>query len=174
MNKILNSLPTLTFGDRRFRKFQIAEIQKTVQTFAALSRRELAHTICEHMNWVTPRGTDKIQTCLNALEEMESCGILQLPPKLTRKKKAQQRELNHTDRTNAPLIINCPLAELMPISLQLVDDKEHVEEWNEFVDRYHYLGYRRLIGSHFRYYVVDRYGRKLGCLSFSFASTTLP
>jgi len=173
MNKILSSLSTLTFGGRRFRKFQIAEIQKTVQTFSALSRRELAHTICEHMNWVTPRGTDKIQTCLNALEEMEACGILQLPPKLIRKKKAQQREINHTDRTNASSLIKCPLAELMPITLQVVSDKEQVEEWNEFVDRYHYLGYRRLIGSHLRYYMVDRYGRKLGCLSFSFASTTL-
>lgn len=172
MSEILNSLSTLTFGGRRFRKFQIAEIQKTVQTFSALSRRELAHTICEHMKWITPRGTDRIQTCLNALEEMENCGIFQLPQKVSRKK-AQQPKIHHTERTDVPFSIDCPLAELMPISLQIVTDKEQVEEWNEFVNRYHYLGYRRPIGSHLRYYVIDRHGRKLGCLLFSFASTTL-
>src|SRR5277367_984214 len=123
MNELINSLPTLTFGGRRFRKFQIAEIQKTVQTFSALSRRELAHTICEHMKWITPRGTDRIQTCLNALEEMENCGIFQLPPKVSRKKKAQQRAIQHTERTDVPFSIDCPLTELMPISLQIVSDK---------------------------------------------------
>jgi hypothetical protein len=94
MNEILNSLPTLTFGGRQFRKFQLAEIQKTVQTFSALSRRELAHTICEHMKWVTPRGTDRIQTCLNALEEMENCGLFQLPAKVSRKKKHNNEQFS--------------------------------------------------------------------------------
>lgn len=173
MSEILNSLSTLTFGGRRFRKFQIAEIQKTVQAFSALSRRELAHTICEHMEWVTPRGTDRIQACLNALEEMEHCGLFQLPAKVSREKKAQQRVIQYTERTEVPSSIDCALTELMPISLQIVSDKEQIEEWNEFVDRYHYLGYKRPIGSNLRYYVIDRHGRKLGCLLFSFASTTL-
>src|SRR3990167_9274479 len=78
MNKELKEVSTATFGGRKFRKQQIIDIQRTVSTFPGLSRSELAHTICEHVNWTTPRGTNRIQTCLNALEEMEVTGIIPL------------------------------------------------------------------------------------------------
>ncbi len=173
MNKELKAVSTATFGGRKFRVQQIIDIQKTVSTLPGLSRSELAHTICEHVNWTTPRGTNRIQTCLNALEEMEDSGIIILPAKREQTKKASQREIIYTDRTNEAQPINCQLNELMPISLQIVSEKEHVKQWNEFVDRYHYLGYRRPIGSHLRYFIIDRHGRKLGCLLFSFASVSL-
>ena len=60
MNKKLKDVSTATFGGRKFRKQQIIDIQKTVSTFTDLSRNELAHTICEHVNWTTPRGTNRI------------------------------------------------------------------------------------------------------------------
>jgi hypothetical protein len=70
--------------------------------------------------------------------------------------------------------ICCTLDQLMPIRLQKVIEKEEIECWNEFVDRYHYLGYRHPIGSNLRYYIIDAQGRKLGCLLFSFATCSLP
>lgn len=173
MNKELKEVSTATFGGRKFRKQQIIDIQKTVNIFSSLSRSELAHTICEHVNWTTPRGTNRIQTCFNALEEMEASGIIKLPAKIERTKRAGQKKIIHTDQTNEALPIDCPLNELMPISLQIVSGKEPIEQWNEFVDRYHYLGYRRPIGSNLRYFIVDRNGRKLGCLLFSFACVSL-
>ncbi len=173
MDNKVDSLLKTTFGGRQFRRHQLTEIQKTVRMFSGLSRRELAHTICERFQWKTPRGTDKIQTCLNALEEMESRGIIKLPAKVERNHKARQKKILWTDQTNEALPIDCAVNELMPINLQVVTEPEQITEWNEFVDRYHYLGYRRPIGSHLRYYVVDRYGRKLGCLLFSFATIKL-
>ena|SRR3990167_5406891 len=173
MNKELKAVSTATFGGRKFRVQQIIDIQKTVSTFPNLSRSELAHTICEHVNWITPRGTNRIQTCLNALDEMEVSGIIKLPAKKEQAKKVSQKEIIYTDQTNEAQSINCSLSELMPIHLQSVYEKEHVQNWNEFVDRYHYLGYRRPIGSSLRYFIIDRHGRKLGCLLFSFATTSL-
>ena len=46
--------------------------------------------------------------------------------------------------------------------------------WNAFVDRHHYLGYKRPFRAHIRYFVSDREGRKLGCLLFEAATKTLP
>src|SRR3990167_9509547 len=143
MNKELKAVSTATFGGRKFRVQQIIDIQKTVSTFPNLSRSELAHTICEHVNWITPRGTNRIQTCLNALEEMEASGIIKLPSKRAQTKKARQRKITRSDQTSEALAIDCLLSDLMPISLQTVSEKAHIEQWNEFVDRYHYLGYRR-------------------------------
>src|SRR5471030_1414008 len=129
MKTELKDVSIATFGGRRFRKQQIIDIQKTVSTFTELSRSELAHTICEHVNWTTPRGTNRIQTCLNALEEMEITGIIRLPAIKEQTKKASQRKIIYTDQTNEALPINCPLSDLMPISLQIVSEKEHVQQW---------------------------------------------
>ena len=173
MKKELKTVTTATFGGRKFRVQQIIDIQKTVGRFPGLSRSELAHTICEHVNWTTPRGTNRIQTCLNALEEMEVTGIIKLPAKKVQTKKVSQKKIIYTDHTKEAEVINCALSELMPIHLQIVSEKEQIKHWNEFVDRHHYLGYRRPIGPSLRYFIIDRHGRTLGCLLFSFATISL-
>lgn len=172
MDQKIEKLPSTTFCGRRFRRQQIADIQSVVNQFSNLSRSELALTICEHLNWVTPRGTNRLATCLNFLEEMEGLGIFTLPPTREHKKKTQAA-IQWTDQTEAPDPIDCALNDLMPIKLKIVTEKEQINEWNEFIDRYHYLGYRRPIGSNLRYYIVDRNGRKLGCFLFSFATWAL-
>ena len=45
--------------------------------------------------------------------------------------------------------------------------------WNEFVARYHYLGYKTLVGAQMRYAVHDRDGRPLAMLGFSTAAWKL-
>jgi len=172
MDPKIQNLASTTFCGRRFRRQQLADIQKTVNTFPNLSRCELAQTICEHLNWVTPRGTNKLNTCLNLLDEMEALDIICLPAKIQQKKKTQ-KTIQWTDQSNESAPIDCSLDDIMPITLQIVTENEQNYKWNEFVDRYHYLGYRRPIGSHLRYYIVAHDGRKLGCLLFSFATWSL-
>ena len=172
MDPKIQNLTSTTFCGRRFRRQQIVDIQTTVKTFPNLSRCELALTLCEHLNWVTPTGNNKINTCLNALEQMEALGLIVLPPKKEQKKRIQKK-IQWTEQSNEATPIDCSLDELIPLGLQIVTEKELVNQWNEFVDRYHYLGYRRPIGSHLRYYIIDRNGRKLGCLLFSFATWAL-
>ena len=45
--------------------------------------------------------------------------------------------------------------------------------WNEFVARYHYLGYKTLVGAQMRYAVQDRNGWPLAMLGFSTAAWKL-
>ena len=45
--------------------------------------------------------------------------------------------------------------------------------WNEFVARYHYLGYRTLVGAQMRYAVHDRDGWPLAMLGLSTAAWKL-
>jgi len=44
--RIIN-LDSTTFCGRRFTRRQLADVQQTVASFPALSRKELARTICE-------------------------------------------------------------------------------------------------------------------------------
>jgi hypothetical protein len=174
MDPMIQNLESTTFGGRRLSRKQIALIQDTVKTFPALSRRELAHTICEHLNLFTPNGRNKIQTCLNVLEELEKLGIITLPALVESQKRGPQKTIAWTPKTDEQTLIDSDLKAISPIHLCIASDKQDIELWNEFIDRYHYLGYRRPIGSHLRYFIADRNGYKLGCLSFCFATQTLP
>lgn len=58
---------------------EIDEIQETVRLFQALSRTELAATICEHLGWFTASGGYKTDDCLKLLEKLEAKGYFELP-----------------------------------------------------------------------------------------------
>lgn len=177
MNQEIDNLPSTTFFGRRFTRRRLAEIQDTVRSFPQLSLRELGHTICEHLNWVTAKGTHCIHACLNALKEMENVGLIQLPlKKNTTTKKRVQKAIIWTDRTKEDVRINCSLRSFKSINLIMVETKEDVDIWNEYVDRYHYLHYRRPVGPHIRYYIVADGSHEmiLGCLLFSSAVCSLP
>ena len=171
MNKKIEALKLTTFAGRRFQRKQLDKIVKTVTNFPKLSRRELGQTICENLNWVTPGGNNRIQTCLNALEEMQDVGLFTLPEKI-KTAKALQKEIIWTDKTAVPAAIEGELAQFAAITLERVTDKTDIVLWNEFIDRHHYLGYRKPIGNHLRYFIValTQSGEKLrlGCLIFSF------
>ncbi len=172
MSPDLEALESTTFAGKRFTRKQLAHIQETVKTFPALSRRELGHTICENLRWTTPKGAHRIQACLGALAEMEHIGLIKLPVKRP-PKKTTQKPLRWTDRTQEQPRLAVSLDQLTPIDVQPVTGKEEIALWNEFVDRYHYLGYRRPRGTHLRYFIVSKDQRKLGCLSFCFAVNSL-
>jgi len=170
----IQELKSTTFAGKRFTRKQIADIQHTVHTFSALSLRELAHTLCEHLHWYTPKGENRIQSCLSVLDDLEALGIVSLPEKMEAQKRGPQRAIAWTGRTQAQAVREDDLDQLTPIGLQVVGEKEAIERWNEYVDRYHYLGYKRPIGPHLRYFILDKQGTELGCLLFSYPVKALP
>ena len=110
----------------------------------------------------------------DVLEELEKLGIITLPALVESQKRGPQKAIAWTPKTDEQALIDSNLKSISPIHLCIASDKQDIELFNEFIDRYHYLGYRRPIGSHLRYFIVDRNGCKLGCLSFCFATQTLP
>jgi len=172
MNKKIEQLKSTTFAGHRFTRKQIIAIQQTVNTFTNLSYRELGHTVCEHINLLTPSGTHRIQTCLNALEEMDTLGLFKLPEKV-KKIKYTQKKIIWTPQTLAPPEIKGVLEEFQPVRIEKVTQKEDIKLWNEFVDRYHYLGYKHPVGTHLRYFILSNNNQKLGCLIFSFPLLSL-
>ena len=59
---------------------ELALIQETVELFPALSRSELAETICDHLGWYTASGGYKRQACLELLQRLEARGWVQPLP----------------------------------------------------------------------------------------------
>ena len=174
MDEAIRKLKSTTFLGRRLTRRQIADVQRTARSFPGLSRNELAHTVCEHLNLHAPSGGNRVHTARRLLEQLEELGILVLPDKDESKQRGAQKAPAWTARSEPGAEIGGGLEGLEPLELRVVTEPHEVARWNELIDRHHYLGYRRPVGPHLRYAIVDCRGRWLGCLLFSYAARSLP
>lgn len=161
-------------GERRITPEELEAARQTVRLCSGLSRTELARTICEHWGWVTASGAHKVTACLKVLEELEDQGLLRLPGKrpMTRWNTDQACGAVLTERTNpgAPLVGK--LLEVGSVGLEVIQSRDPGQLWNEYVERYHYLGYRQPFGCSVRYFIVSQAGL-LGCLLMAGAAKAL-
>jgi len=155
---------------REISRQELDEIQETVGVFPRLSRTELAATICEHLGWMTASGGYKIDACMKLLEKLELKGFVELPEK--RQRLQGQQHIALTSKTEAQADIVGNLGDLGLVNVEVVKGKETTGLWNEYVSRYHYLGYKKPFGYVLRYFIVSEQGF-LGCLMFAGASKAL-
>jgi hypothetical protein len=162
-------------GDREIRAEDVAYIRSFVKGFPGLSRTELTCTLCEHLDWLTPAGRPKFEACSKLLARMEQAGELRLP--------ALQQDKSHpgprsctprraSARTNpaAPLVRS--LSELDAVHLRLASEAEERSVWNDAVERYHLLGYKKPFGYWARYF-IESGEHWLGCVLLSGAAKAL-
>ena len=152
---------------------EISEIKETVGLFTNLSRTELTATICEHLEWFTASGGYKLDACMKLLEKLEAEDFFRLPAKREEyQRNGPGKDIPLTGRTDPGPDIDCKLKELGSVRVKIVNDKKGSGLWNEYVLRYHYLGYKRPFGYILRYFVISDRGL-LGCILFSGASKAL-
>lgn len=163
--------PLFVQSGREITAQDIEYLKEVVSLCSGLSRGELAHTICEHWGWVTASGGPKLQACLKLLAKLEKEGELRLPAKRPGGTQKHRRP-DWTERTEPRSAITEPLAEVRPVTLEMVTDRKAKGLWNEYVDRYHYLGYQRPFGCRVRYLVVSDRG-PLGCVLMAGAAKSL-
>jgi hypothetical protein len=166
-----NTLPSFLSG-REFTPQEITDIQEMVRVFWRLSWTELVRTICEHLGWVTPAGRYKLDSCMKALVKLETLGLVKLPTR--RENTSREPEIIPGAETDAGDEIVGTVRDVAPIALEPVaGKKEGIRLWNEYVQRYHPLGYKRPIGPHQRYFIVGSLNRRLGCLLFASSAWAL-
>jgi hypothetical protein len=162
----IETLSSTTISGRRFTRRQLEQVQGTVRRFPNLSRKELALTICEHLNWENPAGKLKINSCLTLLEHLEKWGIITLPEKRETKKRVYRVPVFAEPPDESP--IEGSLDDIGPITLQRVTSHEDLESFRAYINTYHYLGYKHPFGSYIAYFAVsEAKQRKLGCILFT-------
>ena len=101
-----------------------------------------------------------------ALLRMQRDGLLRLPAPL--RTLARPRPISASPATDPPRLLPLPgsLDEVRPLRLDPLRPKDPRSRiWNEFVDRYHYLGHKNLPGAQLRYFVHARDGLPLALLA---------
>lgn len=161
---------TLLSG-RYFTTEEIKQLQETVRVFYRLSWYELLKTVCEHLEWVTPAGQYKVDSCAKALSKLEAQGLLKLPTK--REWHLSKQKVVVGARIDPEGEVVGTVRDIAPVEVEPVIIKDQLRLWNEYVDQYHGLGYKRPFGAHQRYFIVGRSGRRLGCLLFASSAWAL-
>ena len=130
--------------------------------------------MCEHWGWVTASGSYKVTACLKVLEELEQQGLLRLPGKRRMMRWSTDRACGAvpTQRTNPGAPQVGELSEVGPVWLEGVPGRDGGLQWNEYVDRYHYLGYRQPVGCFLRYFILSPAG-VLGCVLMAGAAKAI-
>ena len=151
---------------------KMQEIITYTEDFPNLSRRNLANTICENLEWKTPAGSLKVNSCLSLLSNLEKQGKVKLRPleKRVHTPKPLKKEKDLFDITDKA-DIKGSVKDYRVLLKQVVEDNLHVE-WNDLIQRYHYLGYKKLFGSSIKYFIyLDGVSDPVGCICFTCSTT---
>lgn len=135
------------------REFSVADIQairRLMEQKPSLRRTPLSRRLCELFEWTKPNGELKDMTCRVALLRMQADGLISLP----RSRISGVRRRPHfapTAATDAQAPLLQPVHELGSLRLRQITSAAASHVWNEYMARYHYLGYTALSGSQMRY-----------------------
>ncbi len=167
--------PLMIQGDREIVAEDIEHIRLILKRFPTLSRKEIVHTLCETLDWLTPAGLPKVNACTKLLHRLEEQGSIQLPLKREQYSHRAVAGVNKpvlSSRTIAQPLLNSSLKALGPVRLVPLSDKADQALWSEYVERYHYLGYERPFGYRQRYF-IEAGPHRLGGVLLSGASRAL-
>ena len=156
-------------GDREIFPEDIAYIRSLAQRFPGLSRKELTYTLCEHLHWLTPAGQPKFTACSKLLQRLEEAGEVCLP--------SIQKQYGHpgsqacspiglSARSAPQAQLKRSLSALAPVGLRLATTPADEALCNEYLERYHPLGYKKPFGYWARYF-IDSGPHRLGCVLLS-------
>lgn len=163
-----NARSPLRCAGRAVGPAELTLIREVVASCAGLSRRELAHTVCELLGWRRPQGTLKGREAREFLEGLATRGLLTLPAKRPGRPVGARTGVPVTARGEPGAPLTGPVGTLGPVTLEVVQTPAQHALFRELVGRYHYQGHAVPFGASLRYLVGVGGPRQIvGCLQFS-------
>ena len=158
---------------RNFTTEEMALLRALIATSPPPNRHALSRQFCRRIGWFKPNGGLKDMMARVTMLAMHNDGLIVLPP--PKWPRPPRRPMVFGPDTEPPLFPPpTTLDEVRPLTVQrVVRYTREGKRWNEFIARYHYLGYKTLVGAQMRYAVYDRDGGPLAMLGFSTAAWKL-
>ena len=141
-----------------------------MREFSTLSLTELARTVCELLEWRRPNGGLKSPKCDAFLQVLHERGWL--PWLSIQPKKLRPRSTVWDERSDAQAPLTGLIGDYLPVQLQLLDNSDDRVLFRQYIQRYHYLGYKVPYGAQLRYFVrsLQPPDPQLACLRFASAT----
>jgi len=161
----------VSFCGRVLTASELQLVRQIIEDFPHLSQAELAHTICELLEWRRPNGKLKSPECVEWLQKWQQRTRLPALPELrvTKPRGAHRFQADPLADPQPPL--RGPLADYQPLHLQLIAGLPDRRLFQQYIQRYHPLGYRVPYGAQLRYFVRGHQPSEvLACLLFTSAA----
>ena len=143
----------MRYCGRIFSATELTGIQRLIATNPEDSRVALSRCVCELLHWYRQDGRLKDMSCRVAMLRMQDDGLIKLPPPRNGNNngKAYLRKTTTADPRPIPLEIHS--SDFDDLRVYPVVEKSDSLLWNEYIQRYHYLGYAPMPGDQIRYFV---------------------
>jgi hypothetical protein len=158
---------TKRYSGRPFTAQDIERVRRLIRDHPQANRQRISYLVCEAFEWRKSDGGLKDMSCRVALLRMHRDGLIELPSP-TRKVTPCRSFTRRTAQAEPKALFEAAVHELEDLHLDLVQRKASAL-WNEYIERYHYLGYKPLPGAQLRYFAYA--GQRLvGVLGFGAAA----
>ena len=161
---------TVSFCGRVLNASELSLVRQIIADFPRLSQAELAYTICELLEWRRPNGKLKNPECVAWLRKWQPQILPSLPELRVTKPPGAHRLLANDPQSDPQPPLRGPVAAYRPLRLQLIEDLAGRRLLQQYLQRYHPLGYRVPYGAQLRYLVRARSQEVLACLLFTSAA----
>ncbi len=141
----------IRYSGRDFTSKEIKQIRSLIKQNPGFNRMRLSKEVCRMFQWLKPDGNLKDMSCRVAMLRMQKDGAIVLPS--PSHAKGAVKKIKFTPATDPHSPVVCAVNELPPLYLQMVS-KTTSSLWNEYIERYHYLGYTPLPGAQLRYFIT--------------------
>jgi len=141
------------YGRRDFSSELVQRIADIIERNPGLKRTPLSRRVCEALDWRSADGRLCEMACRVTMMRLHADGLIELPPSQIRQPRRAAR-FEATAATDAQPSISTAVHALAPLQMRIVQGRAAESRlWNEFIARYHYLGYTPMSGQQLRYSV---------------------
>jgi len=141
---------SIRYCGRTFTLEQIDWLRTLIGENPTHTRADLSRLACRQFNWLKADGGLKEMSARVAMLRMHEDGLIKLPPPRCKRPEARIHISRRTDPAEA---VERPAHALAPLDWRQVEKRSRSRLWNEYIQRYHYLGYKTLPGAQLRYFV---------------------
>jgi hypothetical protein len=136
---------------RDFTPKEFEQIRSLIKQNPEFNRMRLSKEVCRMLQWLKSDGNFKDMSCRVAMLRMHRGGLIELPPPTHAK--GPVKKIEFTPATDPQSLVVCSVNHLPQLHFQRVT-KATSALWNEYIERYHYLGYTPLPGAQLRYLII--------------------
>lgn len=160
---------SMRYCGRAFTCAELEGIRQMIEDHPTATRARLSRLVCEQIGWQRDDGRLKDMSCRVAMLRMQDDGLLRLPPPRNGNNNGKPYLRRTVEAEPGPLFEAASPRRLSNLHLQLVTDRHESHLHNEFLERYHTLGYQPLPGAQLRYFARAE-GRIVALLGFGAAA----
>jgi hypothetical protein len=141
---------SVRYCGRDFSDEELTQIRRLIVEHPGSNRSQLSRMTCQLLRWHKADGGLKEMSARVAMLRMMDDGLITLPPPRCAR---PDPSVHLSDRTAPGPPIEQPAGALRPLVMQRVQRKPDSRLWNEYIQRYHYLGHKPLPGAQLRYFI---------------------